>query len=117
MIKSSTTNTIVARALIMRPRLVAADEAVSALDVSVQAQVINLLKELPEEFRLTYIFIAHDLSVVRHLSDRVAVMNAGRIVELAETEQLFADPQHEYTRTLLAAVPVPDPDVRMAMFS
>jgi peptide/nickel transport system ATP-binding protein len=107
----------IARALVMRPRLIVADEAVSALDVSVQAQVINLLYELQEEFNLTYVFIAHDLSVVRHICDRVAVMYAGRIIELAETEQLFDDPQHPYTRMLLNAVPRPDPDIRMAFAS
>ena len=101
----------IARALIMEPEFVIADEPISALDVSIRAQVLNLLNKLKKEKDLTYLFIAHDLSVVRFISDRIAVIHKGRIVELAEAEELFLHPLHPYTKSLLSAVPIPDPEV------
>jgi oligopeptide transport system ATP-binding protein len=101
----------IARALAVNPDFIVCDEPISALDVSIQAQVVNLLEQLQRERGLTYLFIAHDLSMVRHISDRIGVMYLGSLVELAETEELFANPIHPYTKALLSAIPVPEPDI------
>lgn len=101
----------IARALAVEPQFIVCDEPLSALDVSIQKQVVDLLKDLQQRLGLTYLFIAHDLSMVKHISDRVAVMYGGKIVELAESEELYANPQHPYTKMLLDSIPIPDPAI------
>ena len=107
----------IARALVLNPKFIVADEPTSALDVSIQAQILNLIQDLQEEYKFSCLFITHDLSVVRYLCDRIAVMYLGKIVELAPTAQLFDNPLHPYTRVLLSSIPEPDPDIKLASIS